>query len=367
MYVVKKIFKYFYDQKTLEDRIFSFVLIIGIFVVAASTVVTYAEDLSGTATIFTSSSGIFLIFILIMAYGFGRIEESRLILCYFLNVVILPITFIACGGINSGMPLYFLAGLFAIIPILKGRNRVICFAITLIADIFVMGLSYNMMDGTKATTRIVTELFTNLSLEERIVDFMTSLILVSLFLGITTALILSSYQDERSRSEELLDRLDNLSKIDELTGLYNRRELFNYLDSVDLFDNNHFYIAMFDIDYFKNVNDTYGHVFGDVALRTVAQELGRTVSTSNEIAARYGGEEFVILMQELSAENAYKRVDAIRQEVQKLKWDVDEGLVVTISGGLIDCADYHDLKTAISAVDRLLYDAKHTGRNRINM
>ncbi|MCR5213036.1 MAG: diguanylate cyclase [Eubacterium sp.] len=79
--------------------------------------------------------------------------------------------------------------------------------------------------------------------------------------------------------------------------LYNRRELFSFLDSIDIFSDNKYYMAMFDIDRFKNVNDNYGHIFGDIALRKVAEELQIGVNQGKrEIAARYSEEEIALIL-----------------------------------------------------------------------
>ena len=368
MVAVKRLIAFFNNQKRLEDKIFNFVLIVGIIVVAVSTVVTYAEQLSAWATILTASSGLFMILIFIFAYGTHHVELARNMLCYIMNLLILPITFFTCGGINSGMPLYFLAGLFMIIPILKGKNRLVCFFVSLISQACVIGISYNMMEGNKAKTQFDRNILAQLTLEDRIIDMICSLVMVSAFVCVTSLLIFSSYQKEREKSDELLEKLNILSKKDELTGLFNRRELFSYLETVNLFEKKQYYIAMFDIDHFKDVNDTYGHVFGDVALHRVAQEMDKIIDDSKgEIAARYGGEEFVLLLNEPDMDSALKRVDDLRIDVGKLNWEEHSNLRVTISGGLVDCSKFDNLNATISTVDQLLYKAKHTGRNRIEV
>ena len=158
MDIVRVLIGYFNKQEKLEDKIFSFVLAVGTIVVAGSTVVTYAEQLSQWATIFTSLCGLFMIFIFVLAYVYDKKEISRVLMCYLLNVVLLPLTFFSCGGIDSGMPLYLLAGLFITIPILKGKNRTICVVTSLIIDVCMIGISYNMMEGNKAKSQIKLEI-----------------------------------------------------------------------------------------------------------------------------------------------------------------------------------------------------------------
>ena len=368
MVLFRRIIRFFKNQDKLEDKIFSVVLIVGVFVVVASTVVTYAEQISSWATVLTALSGMFMIFLLILAYVVNQMEVSRMLMCYFINIVMMPALFFSCGGIDSGMPLYLLAGLLAIVLLLKGKNRICCFAVCLAVDVCSIAFSYVFMEGNSSGLQMSINILSRLSLEDCITDMISSIILVSLFVGITTGLILASYQKERVKRENLLIRLNDLSRKDELTGLYNRRELFSYLEDVDLFSDRKYYMAMFDIDHFKDVNDNYGHIFGDKALRRVAESLGADIDHANgEIAARYGGEEFVLLLNCKGLKEALDRVEVIRKKVEGIKWDEDEGLTITVSGGLVDCSTFNSLNTTLSTVDKLLYDAKHTGRNRISL
>ena len=167
----------------------------------------------------------------------------------------------------------------------------------------------------------------------------------------------------------MYSRTKYLSLTDELTELPNRRCFDNEFNKEFLrakrYKNN-LTLVMFDIDHFKMVNDTYGHIFGDVVLRRVAAKLNQTVSVENgEIASRYGGEEFVLMLREESFEAAYERVEQLRKTVEAMKWEEQQDFTVTISGGVLECSDYHDVTNMLGAVDKLLYEAKHTGRNRI--
>lgn len=364
--MAEKIKKLLGENKTLEERIFTVILVVGFAIVVVSTVVTLIEKLSVFASVSTAMAAVFLLFIMIINYGLKKEKAARIMLCYLMNCFILPATFFSCGGIDSGMPLYILAGLFMIVPTLKGRSRIICFCISLLCHLCTIGISYNMMEGSKALTHFNTNILAKLSLEDRVIDMLASVTLVSLFICMTTYLILSAYQKERENKEQLLERLDDLSRKDELTGLFNRRELFHHFETVGLFSERKYYVAMFDIDHFKSINDTYGHIFGDTALRRISGELNSIVNPlENEIAARYGGEEFVLLLRAKDDEEAYKRVEKVRLQIEKLKWEEYPDLTITISGGIINCYGYTQLTKMLSKADELLYEAKHTGRNRI--
>ena len=354
-------------QETLEDKIFSLTLIVGTLVVLVSTIVTYMEELSDFATVCSALNAIFFIGLIVLTYIAEKTDLARILLCYFLNCFLLPVTFFSCGGIDSGMPLYLLAGLFVIVPVLRGRQRLICFIISLVMHISMIGISYNFMEGTKARHKINSDILATLSLEDRIVDMTASIILVAICLFAVTSVILTSYQQERENKEKLLTKLDTLSRMDELTGLYNRRELFHYLDETELFQTRRYYVAMIDIDHFKRVNDTYGHIFGDLVLRKVAEQMNQSVSSEEgEIASRYGGEEFVLMLRKESYDAAYQEVEELRKKIEALAWEEEPEFTVTISGGVSECAKYENVTQMLGAVDKLLYEAKQGGRNQIS-
>ena len=275
-------------DKDLEERIFNVILDMGVVIVTISAIVTCFEKLSLFAAI-TSLIGAFLFLLTFFVnYNLGKQKAARLMLCYLANCFMIPVVFFTCGGIDSGMPLYILGGLFLIMPTLKGRERNICLIISMLVHVSTVAVSYFFMENNKSPHSFEdTNLLARLSLEDRIFDMIASVVLVSVFICVTTGLILDAYRRERDNKEKLLSRLDELSRKDELTGLYNRRELFWHMDTLERFWHKGYYVAMFDIDHFKRINDTYGHVFGDKALRVIAGKLGELVAgQQDEIAAR---------------------------------------------------------------------------------
>lgn len=121
-------------------------------------------------------------------------------------------------------------------------------------------------------------------------------------------------------------------------------------------------VGMMDIDYFKNINDSYGHAAGDKVLEKLSQIMNE-ISRKSDIIARYGGEEFLLIMPETSLQEAYQYAERIRRAIEDHDWWLD-GLKVTISGGLAECA-CSSQEELLQKADQLLYAAKNRGRNRI--
>lgn len=161
--------------------------------------------------------------------------------------------------------------------------------------------------------------------------------------------------------------IDYASK-DTLTGLYNRRYLdeFNHHEHLIEEDSN-FVVAFFDIDYFKKVNDTYGHDMGDAVLKEFAILL-KSLSRTEDIVCRYGGEEFLIIVYNISQEKAIEKFNKIRLEIENKSIEFESNTInITTSIG-IDIGKVDDtLESIITNADKALYKAKENGRNRIEV
>jgi diguanylate cyclase (GGDEF)-like protein len=128
-------------------------------------------------------------------------------------------------------------------------------------------------------------------------------------------------------------------------------------------------IAMVDADYFKTINDQYGHDVGDMVLRTLVDTCQDTLRTS-DVLARYGGEEFVVLLPETPREGARVVMERMRERVANTPLVLDDGRVVklTVSVGLAGLEETdQDFETLLKRADEALYAAKHNGRNRVEL
>jgi diguanylate cyclase (GGDEF)-like protein len=159
---------------------------------------------------------------------------------------------------------------------------------------------------------------------------------------------------------------------DSLTGLLNHEEILDILDK-ELArsgrDNVSVSIIMADIDHFKLVNDTYGHLAGDAVLRIVAQKMHSMMRLYDSIG-RYGGEEFLVVLPECCMECATAFAERLRTSICAELMDTSEGMIpVTISLGVAECGGdvRWDGHTLVKAADTALYKAKANGRNCVEM
>jgi diguanylate cyclase (GGDEF)-like protein len=166
--------------------------------------------------------------------------------------------------------------------------------------------------------------------------------------------------------QERTKELEILSITDSLTNIYNKRHLMKNLsrniEEANTY-NTTFSIIIFDIDFFKKVNDTYGHTEGDTTLRELSKYLKCSIRDV-DILGRYGGEEFMIIMTNSKLEDAYAAAEIYREEISKLVIG-DESIRITISGGVAEYKENESIIDIVDRADKNLYKAKENGRNRI--
>ena len=168
----------------------------------------------------------------------------------------------------------------------------------------------------------------------------------------------------------LMKELESAAYLDALTGLYNRKH-FTKLAMVDieraLRTDQTIYAAMLDLDFFKKVNDTYGHAAGDSVLKVTAGIIRQTIR-SYDLLGRYGGEEFVLMITNLDLEEAHKLMERIRENMEHCITNYeDKEIKITCSIGLAEFTENDTLETSVKKADEALYVAKKSGRNRVQV
>ncbi|MBQ3642337.1 GGDEF domain-containing protein [bacterium] len=174
--------------------------------------------------------------------------------------------------------------------------------------------------------------------------------------------------------KELKNQISSISTTDELTGLHNRKFLTERLDAeisrTKRYGGN-VSCVLFDIDYFKVINDMYGYEWGDVLLKKIAEML-LNLARKEDIVTRYGDEEFMVILPNTSEENAFIFAERFRRDVEKMQFipaGEDENHPVRISGGIssypsLDSYD-ENANSLVRYAEHALYNAKKHGKNKI--
>jgi len=164
------------------------------------------------------------------------------------------------------------------------------------------------------------------------------------------------------------EEIYRMTIVDGLTQVHNKRYLFEALEREIVRARRHerpLSLLMFDIDLFKNVNDQYGHLAGDYALRELARLVQDRIRR-DEVFARYGGEEFVIVLPETPLDGATALAESIRSRVEAHPFVFQtEAFPLTISIGCAELTDQKSAEELIGLADQKLYEAKRSGRNRM--
>ncbi len=174
--------------------------------------------------------------------------------------------------------------------------------------------------------------------------------------------------------KEFYDKIEEVSTTDELTGLHNRKYLQERLEAEISRARRYktpLSCLLFDIDFFKVVNDMYGYEWGDVLLRNMSDKLKQMIR-KEDVLTRYGDEEFIVILPNTSEDNAFLFGERFRRDIEKMEFipaGEDEKHPITVSGGIstYPCLKNvdEDANTIIRYAEHALYNAKKRGKNKI--
>ena len=347
-------------QETLEKRLFWIVLAIDTFVSFASIILTAVERVSDLATIFCAVICTMCILTGLLVYKTAHTSIGYFFLIGFFSCVATPVMFFLCGGINSAMPFFLLTGPFMCSFVSNRFFKFFGAAFTLLVGLAVIVVSWMFPEWvTVPPGESVVYL-----------DISVNYLLFGAALFGTCSYAVQAYMNECHQKDELLKKIEDQSRRDDLTGLYNRRYFVQYLEDVVWQNRDGFYVVMFDIDAFRQVNATYGRIFGDSVICAVSRQIGLGVCGDiGERAIRFSGETFACILKADSEIEAFSKADQIREMVANLQWEEFPMLHVTVSGGVIPCVtgDSYDKRTIVRMVDDLLFAVKRKGVNQVKI
>lgn len=164
---------------------------------------------------------------------------------------------------------------------------------------------------------------------------------------------------------EYNEQLKKQASIDPLTGLHNRRSTMEYLEKLINSHGQQVSICLCDIDFFKRVNDTYGHDVGDLVLETIAQTFQKELP-SGTFTSRWGGEEFLLIFPASDGDEAHASLERLRSKINEIVFDGGSGTFsISLTFGLVEYDFHSELTAVLKQADEKLYIGKESGRDRI--
>ncbi len=351
--------KKFWDNlETLEQKLFWIIQCVFIIVSVFGTILTVYESVNRAAELLCLANFVICVLVAIFVRKTGSYSIGFFIVIFYYSCLSSPLQFFFCGGTDSAVTYYLLVGPFLSSFIDNRRIRFFSAGLTTVVAVGVFLVAWCHQDWMSI----------NPTLDIIYLDYVTNYVLVSVSIFLICSYAINAYVRERVQRERLMSKLDYQSKHDTLTELYNRRYVIQYLENIVWHSREKFYMFMFSIDDFKEVNETYGHVMGDRVICDVAHALWKCVNEEDgECGARYGEETFLYIIAADSDVDAFVRADEFRESIWNLSWSIDPRLRVTISGGIVPCRDENefDRERLLKKVDSLLDNFKSRSRNQV--
>lgn len=306
-----------------------------------------------------------LILLAVLYRAWRRNHSDRAEFAYYLLfsigvcLVLPPFMYFFCGGIYSGVPLIYLLNSIAITLLLDGAVMVVTLLASSAVFIGTLALDYHF-------PLLLTQ-FTDLGSHSYVVLPVT-IAYVGLSLASIFRMLDRNFRENRKMAEELLRQLREVALKDPLSGAYDRGFLTDHLDECIALTKqgklSTFSVIMFDIDFFKSINDEYGHLTGDACIRAMANKVKEKLR-KEDILARYGGEEFVCVLPGAPESVAHARAERIRRTLAGQQLVEEVSRPVTISAGVATYQSGMTAEELLRLVDENLYLAKRRGRNRV--
>lgn len=301
-------------------------------------------------TLFCAACALIIIASSLVGFLTGRTYVATIIILLVLGFVEFPILYISYGASTA---VYMLVAEIGIITFMKPVHRVVMGAAVFVADIAAF---------------VVRSRFPQLNMANDNMELDTLFSFVIAFIGIMVAVAIVIVQFERQAKQlsEMGEELTLAVNTDPLTEIRNRRYLMQYLEkqTAQMGDEKHCAVLI-DLDLFKSVNDTYGHVFGDKVLKQFADTVKKNLG-ENDLIARFGGEEFMILFGTDNEEEIITTMDTISKEYAIFS-EKEKGKEFTFSAGAAIYGKNSSITDIFTTADKRLYEAKAAGRNMIVM
>ena len=301
-------------------------------------------------TLFCAACALIIIASSLVGFLTGRTYVATIIILLVLGFVEFPILYISYGASTA---VYMLVAEIGIITFMKPVHRVVMGAAVFVADIaaFVVRSRFPQL---------------NMANDNMELDTLFSFIIAFIGIMVAVAIVIIQFERQAKQLSEMGEELTLAVNTDPLTEIRNRRYLMQYLEkqTAQMCDEKHCAVLI-DLDLFKSVNDTYGHVFGDKVLKQFADTVKKNLG-ENDLIARFGGEEFMILFGTDNEKEIITTMDTISKEYAIFS-EKEKGKEFTFSAGAAIYGKNSSITDIFTTADKRLYEAKAAGRNMIVM
>lgn len=292
-----------------------------------------------------------LLMIIIGAVGEKAVSANAAacIILAVINIVEFPIMYYLYG---AGRIVYMILGIVGIMVFCKKSIRIYMAVLAMVYDVAIMILSV-----------VHPSTYLDITAENDIGAAVVSFVIVVISMVLILVLIVEQYEMQNRKLLQMTEELQDMAHRDPLTHLYNRRYLTDYLEPLMAERDSAFSVVLLDLDDFKQINDRYGHVFGDEVLQNFAQAMEHAME-GHGISARFGGEEFMLVIRSTDEAAIESIMAQIREEFETFSMNAKDSRF-TFSGGVEMFHNEDRITQLFNAADEKLYLAKERGKNRV--
>ena len=275
-------------------------------------------------------------------------RKAEFVILFIISFIEFPFLYYVYGRSTF---VYMILGIVGTATFMSGKKRQMMLVFEILFDVSIILLSYFYpVSGT------ITE-------ENSIGSAICSYVIVAVSVGAMLTLLVNQYEKQQKELIALGIELEQMARIDPLTEVYNRLYLTEYISERLSDPQACFAIVLLDIDNFKQVNDEYGHVYGDEVLKTLASTL-KTNMQGYGITARFGGEEFMLVFETAERERIEDIMERSALELKTFSMETRK-IEITFSGGVEEVHNEKRITSMFNAADEKLYLAKRTGKNKV--
>lgn len=285
----------------------------------------------------------------VAAIGLKKQKTAATVMVLTLALIEFPFLFYVYG---ANMGVYLILGIVALAVYVPRPYHVAAIIVTILLDVTVIILACFYPSTMEEMSR-----------ESQLGTMLCSYIIVAVAAAVILCNLIEQYMLQHRHILAVSKELEYAAHHDALTGVYNRGYLLNTLRLWMGMENKHFLVALIDIDDFKKINDTYGHVYGDEVLVELARLMKQEIDGKG-IAARYGGEEFMLLFEEADQQLTMGILERIKAGLGEFSRKTRQ-ITITFSGGMEEYRTDGKIDELFRNADKKLYQAKNNGKNQV--